>query len=451
MRLARGTAETPADIVSTGNRLFESELFIQARAGLALPFEPMSDPNDEYYGYQWYLKNDGSGGGTADADIDFDEARDFYMPTTPITIGIIDDGFEAHADLPVSRLVGGWDYYHGDSDVTPGPLDAHGVGCAGIIAATQDNDEGVAGITDYNVSYIGQKMFADVRPPWPLSCAATDGMIALAIDSCRVKGAKVISNSWGCSWPPNCYSQPIEHALTKADSAGTVLVFATGNCTTCAWVSYPARHPKVIAVGATNRSDMRWNYSMYGSEIDVVAPSAATKLQGDIWTLDRMGNYGYNPNRITCDPQDVDYDCKFGGTSAACPQVSGVATLLLLRRPDLIGNTEQVREVVRHSAQDQVGDGYDAPGWDQYYGWGRLNAARAILAVVRGDADNNGLLNISDCVYLQAYIFGGGPEPQPTLLTGDSDCNGIVNISDIACLIAHIFGGGPAPKICFEY
>jgi hypothetical protein len=63
---------------------------------------------------------------------------------------------------------------------------------------------------------------------------------------------------------------------------------------------------------------------------------------------------------------------------------------------------------------------------------------------VCGDADGNGIVNISDAVYLISYIFGGGPAPLPDS-AGDADCNGIVNISDAVYLIAYIFGGGPAP------
>jgi hypothetical protein len=63
---------------------------------------------------------------------------------------------------------------------------------------------------------------------------------------------------------------------------------------------------------------------------------------------------------------------------------------------------------------------------------------------VCGDADGNGIVNISDAVYLIAYIFGGGPPPDP-LLSGDVNCDEIANISDGVYLIAYIFGGGPAP------
>jgi len=64
--------------------------------------------------------------------------------------------------------------------------------------------------------------------------------------------------------------------------------------------------------------------------------------------------------------------------------------------------------------------------------------------VLSGDADNNGVITISDAVYLISYVFSGGPAPCP-LSNGDADCSGIVNISDAVYLIAYIFSGGPAP------
>lgn len=61
-----------------------------------------------------------------------------------------------------------------------------------------------------------------------------------------------------------------------------------------------------------------------------------------------------------------------------------------------------------------------------------------------GDADANGIVNISDAVYLINYIFAGGPAPIP-LDMGDVDCNGHVTISDIVYMVNYIFKGGPAP------
>ena len=61
-----------------------------------------------------------------------------------------------------------------------------------------------------------------------------------------------------------------------------------------------------------------------------------------------------------------------------------------------------------------------------------------------GDADGSGGVDISDVVSLLAFIFGGGPAPNPYCL-GDADSSGGVDISDAVFLIAFIFGGGPSP------
>lgn len=63
---------------------------------------------------------------------------------------------------------------------------------------------------------------------------------------------------------------------------------------------------------------------------------------------------------------------------------------------------------------------------------------------VCGDADGNGIVNITDGVSLISFIFGSGGEPDPPE-AGDADCNGILNISDAVYLIGYIFGGGSAP------
>jgi hypothetical protein len=64
--------------------------------------------------------------------------------------------------------------------------------------------------------------------------------------------------------------------------------------------------------------------------------------------------------------------------------------------------------------------------------------------VTLGDAGGDGVVNVTDVVFLVAYIFGGGPEPVP-YMAGDADCNGVVNVSDAVYLITYIFGGGPPP------
>lgn len=75
-----------------------------------------------------------------------------------------------------------------------------------------------------------------------------------------------------------------------------------------------------------------------------------------------------------------------------------------------------------------------------------LNATRQMVAQVYvcGDANGDAITDISDVVYLIAYIFSGGSPPKP-LDAGDANCDGAVDISDVVYLIAYIFSGGAAP------
>jgi hypothetical protein len=68
----------------------------------------------------------------------------------------------------------------------------------------------------------------------------------------------------------------------------------------------------------------------------------------------------------------------------------------------------------------------------------------SIWVFLCGDVDQDDIVNISDAVFLIAYIFGGGPPAEPEE-SGDVDCNGLVNISDAVFLIGYIFSGGPEP------
>jgi hypothetical protein len=63
---------------------------------------------------------------------------------------------------------------------------------------------------------------------------------------------------------------------------------------------------------------------------------------------------------------------------------------------------------------------------------------------VCGDATGEGAVDIDDVVFLIAYIFSGGPPPDP-LESGNADCMSGVDIDDVVWLIAYIFSGGNAP------
>ena len=99
---------------------------------------------------------------------------------------------------------------------------------------------------------------------------------------------------------------------------------------------------------------------------------------------------------------------------------------------------------------------WDATDWwkvvaqDQNGGEAWSNQVHKIMTVTLGDTDASGELDIDDVVYLIAYIFLNGPQPQP-LFTGDPSCNGEIDIDDVVYLIEYIFSGGPAPCLTFPW
>jgi hypothetical protein len=68
------------------------------------------------------------------------------------------------------------------------------------------------------------------------------------------------------------------------------------------------------------------------------------------------------------------------------------------------------------------------------------------LQFLRGDANGDGVTNVSDVVYLINYLFINGPAPDP-VLAGDVNCDGVVNVTDVVYLINYLFISGPPPCI----
>ena len=63
-------------------------------------------------------------------------------------------------------------------------------------------------------------------------------------------------------------------------------------------------------------------------------------------------------------------------------------------------------------------------------------------AIMRGDADDNGSINVTDIIYLNNYLYAGGPPP-PCMDQGDVDDSGSINVTDPIYLSNWLFNGGP--------
>ncbi|MFH2054804.1 MAG: dockerin type I repeat-containing protein [bacterium] len=69
-----------------------------------------------------------------------------------------------------------------------------------------------------------------------------------------------------------------------------------------------------------------------------------------------------------------------------------------------------------------------------------------------GDANGDGVVNVTDATYLIQYIFNSGPAPTPyPIASGDANCDCLANTTDAVYIVQYVFNGGPAPCTCEEW
>jgi subtilisin family serine protease len=347
-------------------------------------------PDDPRFSDEWGLHNTGQTGGTEDADIDAPEAWDIITGTTDVLIAVTDTGVDyTHEDLDDGRVRTDMDkdYVNDDDDA----MDDHGHGThvAGTIAAEANNGLGVAGI-------MWQAEILPLKVLNSLGIGSSDD-IAAAIRYAADQDADVINMSLGDFFCSQTIAEAVNYAYFDQ---GVVIVAAAGNSGSS--ISYPAKHPPVIAVGATDHDDERAYFSSYGDALDVVAPGVG------IWSTVPGG-----------------YDT-FSGTSMASPHVAGVVGLLLAQRPDLTPG--QVREILRQSADD-LGEA----GFDRYYGYGRVNAYQALQMDTPDEPDPPEQAECPPGVCGASVAVAGEPDEESIL-------------SDLRAVRDHVFTQDPGQR-----
>ena len=115
---------------------------------------------------------------------------------------------------------------------------------------------------------------------------------------------------------------------------------------------------------------------------------------------------------------------------------------------------EEVYDILKKSAVRELkwtgGIPIDTPHVE--YGYGRVDAFRAILSISHGDVDNDDQLDVSDITALIDFLYQTHTPPFPSVLLGDCNCNSVIDISDIAHLISYFYLSGPPPvKPCFVF
>ncbi len=301
-----------------------------------------------------------------------------------VVVAIIDDGVDIdHQEFKrAGKVVFAKDITLGTNDPRPKQwYERHGTACAGVACADGIQATGIA--PDANLM------------PIRMSSALGSFNEAQAFIWAAENGADIISCSWGPkdgSWTnpndplhttmsplPDSTRLAIEYAATKGrNGKGCVVLFAAGNGREDTKYDGYASCAHVIAIAASNDRNKRSVYSDYGDAVWCCFPSGdkgasqfdqLAPLTSGIYTTDRQGGVGYS---------SLDYTDTFSGTSASTPGIAGVCALVLSANPDL--TREQVREVLRQSCEriDAKDGKYDAKGHSIYYGYGRVDALKAV-------------------------------------------------------------------------
>jgi subtilisin family serine protease len=309
-----------------------------------------------------------------------------------ITVAVIDNGIRlSHEDLDDNLWVNtkeiagngidddgngyiddvnGWDASDNDNNANP-PLHkttntyfSHGTHVAGLVAASTNNDKGIASI-GLNTRIMAVKIVSDQSHDDSRTTNAYNG-----ITFAMMNGADVINLSWG-AYTYNSYQESV---IKAALNRGCVVVAAAGNNNRTD-PFYPAAFEGVIAVGATDQDDFKASYSNYGSWIDVMAP----------------GNHLYS----TLAGSDDAYG-SMSGTSQAAPLVSGFVSLLLSQDKNI---KTSVGQFIKMGC-----DNIDIENWNfkGMVGAGRINVDKT-FSIVNGEDLIGNVSNVNDNEKLRIY------------------------------------------------
>ena len=351
-----------------------------------------SQPGGRFISTQWHLENTGqsipivdvqnsvfgSNHFRAGADSKVKQAWNFLRNTgsSSIRIAVIDTGFAAeHPQLRGngSKIRNPFNASNKTADISPWvrrtdgswAVVSHGTSCAAVAAGAVD--------------HLGILGAAPNSPIIPIKLnVLTDSAIKNAFEHAFLNGADVISCSLG--YPkPMPLSTYIRNYIARVaregrGGKGLPIFIAAGNANPASnyqtrEISDFAAHPNVICITASNSLDQRSSYSFYGRNAHNTAPT-----NGD-------GGVGITTATIelTADGQNatLGYTSSFGGTSSAAPLAAGVCALMLTANRQL--TVADIRSILRDSA-DKIGgsQNYDSRGHSNFYGYGRINALRAV-------------------------------------------------------------------------
>jgi subtilisin family serine protease len=289
--------------------------------------------NDPYYtnGSLWGMYGDG----TAPANQYGSQAGEAWAGNhtscSGVYVGIIDEGFmHTHEDLSANSWTNpfdaadgidndgngyvddtrGWDFDGNNNSTFDGATDDHGTHVSGTIAGQGGNGTGVAGVCWSGVKLISAKFLGRRGGTTANAIKAVDYMTDLKTRH----GLNIVAtnNSWGGGG----FSQGLQDAIGRANTANILFVAAAGNggYDNDNTPSYPSSYPNanIIAVASITSSGSMSSFSQWGAtSVDIGAPGS--------------GIYSTVP--VKSGKNVVSGYASYSGTSMATPHVTGAAAL----------------------------------------------------------------------------------------------------------------------------
>lgn len=259
-----------------------------------------------------------------------------HTGSSAVYIGIIDEGYMyTHEDIAANAGVNpyeiagngidddgngliddvyGWDFAGNDNSVFDGTGDDHGTHVAGTIGGKGGNGIGIAGVC-WNVKLLSAKFLGSRGGTTANAIKAVDYFTFL-----KTKGLNIVAtnNSWGGGG----FSQALQDAIGRANTAGILFIAAAGNNSSNndATANYPSNYPNpnIIAVAALTSTGALASFSNYGAtQVDVGAPGAAI----------------YSSIPASSKGRVISSYASYSGTSMATPHVTGAVALYAASNP----------------------------------------------------------------------------------------------------------------------